>query len=132
MSMEINVLFHGKLPTRAALGRAMKELGFPFAIAERAGSLEDQRGFMPMRLKRREQTGIEFDVFDGRANVLQIADSDRVADFDRSANFRWGGDEAEMLAGLCAAAALARLVDGVVVDVDANVLSPDEAVAMAE
>jgi hypothetical protein len=24
--------------------------------------------------------------------------------FDRSANFRWGGDETEMLAGMCAAA----------------------------
>ncbi len=129
--MEINVLFHGTLPTRAALGRAMKELGFPFEVAGGSGSLEGQRGFMPMRL-RREPTGIEFDVFDGRAAVVDIAGDDVAAQFDRSANFRWGGDETEMLAGLCAAAALARIVDGVVVDVDANVLSPDEAAAVAD
>jgi hypothetical protein len=32
MSTETHVFFRGKLPTKAALSRAMKELGFPFSI----------------------------------------------------------------------------------------------------
>src|SRR6266536_925542 len=117
MSMEINVFFHGKLPDKRTLSRAMAELGFPLTI--KAGSLERQSGFMPMRL-RREETGVEFDVFEGRAaveelvaDIEELAGSDIDPSFERSANFRWGGDEDEMLAGLCAAAAFAKLVDGV-------------------
>src|SRR5437764_12825832 len=114
MSSEINVFFRGKLPAKAALTRAMKDLAFPLSIAPPGGSLEKQNGFMPMRF-RREETGVEFDVFNGRAAIKDVAgDSFRDVDagFDRSANFRWGGDETEMLAGLCAAAARTKLVDG--------------------
>jgi hypothetical protein len=136
MSMEINVFFQGKLPDKKALSRAMAELGFPLTI--KAGSLERQRGFMPMRLRRAE-TGVEFDVFEGRAAVEeQLADIEDIAvsdidpHFRRSANFRWGGGADEMLAGLCGAAALAKLVDGVVFDGEAGkLLSVDEAVALA-
>src|SRR5258708_16515330 len=136
MSMEINVFFQAKLPDKKALSRAMAELGFPLTIM--AGSLERQRGFMPMRL-RREETGVEFDVFEGRAAVEeQVADIEDIAAsdidprFERSANFRWGGDEDGMLAGLCAAAALAKLVDGVVFDGEAGkLLSVDAAIALA-
>jgi hypothetical protein len=135
MSMEMHLLFRGKLPSKAALTRTMKELGFPFSIAPPGGSLEQQTGFMPMRF-RRDETGVEFDVFDGRADVEDVAGehADKVdPSFDRSANFRWGGDEMEMLAGMCAAAALAKLVDGVVVeDEEGLLLSVDEAVAFAK
>src|SRR4051812_41916083 len=136
MSMEMHVFFHGKLPDKKALSRAMAELEFPLTV--KAGSLERQRGFMPMRL-RREEAGVEFDVFDGRAAVEEIiagfdgldgTDLDRR--FERSANFRWGGDEDQMLSGMCAAAALARLVSGVVFDAEAGrLLSSDEAIALA-
>ena len=44
MSMETHVFFRGKLPTKAALSRAMKELGFSFSISPSTGSL------MPGRL----------------------------------------------------------------------------------
>ena len=136
MSMEINVFFQGKLPDKKALSAAMAELGFPLTI--KAGSLERQRGFMPMRL-RREETGVEFDVFEGRAAVEELvadieglAGSDIDPRFERSANFRWGGDEDEMLSGLCGAAALAKLVNGVVFDGEAgNLLSVDDAIALA-
>jgi hypothetical protein len=136
MSIEMHVLFRGKLPDKRALSQAMAELGFPLTI--KAGSLERQRGFMPMRL-RREETGVEFDVFEGRAAVEEIvgcfeglAGTDIDPRFERSANFRWGGDENEMLAGLCAAAALAKLVDGAVLgEYEARLLSPDEAIALA-
>ena len=135
MSMEMHVLFRGKLPSKAALTRTMKELGFPFSIAPPAGSLEQQSGYMPMRF-RRDESGVEFDVFEGRADVEDIA-GDHAGNidpsFDRSANFRWGGDETEMLAGMCAAAALAKLLNGVVIeDEEGLLLSVDEAVAFAK
>jgi len=130
------VLFRGKLPDKKALSQAMAELGFPLTI--KAGSLERQRGFMPMRL-RRVETGVEFDVFDGRAAVEDVVacfdgleGTDLDPRFERSANFRWGGDEDQMLAGVCAAAALAKLVNGVVLgEWEAKLLSPEEAIALA-
>ena len=132
--MEMHVLFRGKLPSKAALTRTMKELGFPFSIAPPAGSLEQQSGYMPMRF-RRDESGVEFDVFDGRSDVEDIAGGHAGnidPGFDRSANFRWGGDETETLAGMCAAAALAKLVNGVVIeDEEGLLLSVDEAVAFA-
>src|SRR6187200_214228 len=60
MSMETHVFFRGKLPTKAALSRAMRELGFPFSISPSTGSLERQSGFMPMK-RRGEVTGVVFD-----------------------------------------------------------------------
>ena len=116
MSIEMHVLFRGKLPSKTALARTMKELGFPLTIATDVGSLETHRGYMPMRL-RGEETGVEFDTFNSRADVEDITEGHDIDPrFNRSANFRWGGDEMEMLAGLCTAAALAKLVDGVVLD----------------
>jgi hypothetical protein len=116
MSMEINVVFRGPLPSKAALSRAMQELGFPLTITDTSGPLDEQNGFMPMSLQG-EETGVEFDVFDGREDIEGIANGRDVdASFDRSGNFRWGGDESEMVCALCAAAALARLTNGVVFD----------------
>jgi len=117
MAVEMHVIFRGKLPNKRELSRAMGDLGFPLTIV--AGSLEKQRGFMPMKM-RGEETGVEFDVFEGRAAVEEIGGSDVDPRFDRSANFRWGGDEDEMLAGTCAAAGLAELVDGVIFDAEAG------------
>src|SRR6267154_2073057 len=134
VSSEINVFFRGKLPTKSTLTRAMKDLGFPFSVAPPGGSLEKQNGFMPMRF-RRQETGVEFDVFNGRTDVEDVAGdhfSEIDASFDRSANFRWGGDETEMLAGLCAAASLAKLVNGIVLEeAEGKLLSVDEAIAFA-
>ena len=72
MSMEIHVLFRGKLPAKPALAQSMKELGFPIAIPPPRDSLEKQNGFLPMTLNR-EGTGAEFDVFEGHAAVAEIA-----------------------------------------------------------
>src|SRR5437868_860573 len=125
----MHVLFRGELPNKTALSRAMAELGFPLTIA--AGSLERQKGFMPMRF-RREATGVEFDVYNERPRVQEIAGEDFDPRFERCANFRWGGDKYEMLCGLCAAAALAKLVDGMVLDGETGeLLSPDQAIAQA-
>src|SRR6266545_6710492 len=104
MSMETHVFFRGTLPSKAALSRAMKELGFPYSIKPATGSLEEQNGFMPMLL-RREETGVEFDVF-GRDAVEEFADEGVDPSYQRVANFRWGGDFQEAVAGMCGAAAL--------------------------
>jgi len=81
---------------------------------------------------RREETGVEFDVFNDRAAVADVAGEHDDPRFERSANFRWGGDQSEMMAGLCAAAALARLTNGVVLDgQEDRLLSIDEAIELA-
>jgi hypothetical protein len=130
MSTETHVFFRGRLPTKAALSRAMKELGFPFAIKPATGSLEEQSGFMPMML-RREETGVEFGVYDHSA-VEEFADVGVDASFERLASFRWGGDFQEAVAGMCAAAALAKLTNGVVFDeAEDRLLSVEDAIAVA-
>lgn len=131
MSTKTHVFFRGKLPSKAALARAMKELGFPFAIRPATGSLDEQSGFMPMTL-RREETGVELDVYSDHATVEEFAGKGVHASFERRASFRWGGDFQEAVAGMCGAAALAKLVNGVVFDEAENrLLSVDEAIAVA-
>ena len=88
MSIEMHVLFAGKLPSKAKLARKMKELGFPFSIVPPLGSLEEQEGYMPMRF-RGDETGVEFDVFEEREDLAEIADAELAEKFERSANFRW-------------------------------------------
>ena len=134
MANEIHVLFRGPLPKKAALARALRDLDFPVSVPKPTGSLERQKGFMPMRLHR-EDTGVEFDVFDGREAVEEVAGTD-IDDvdpsFDRVASFRWGGDTNEMACGVCGAAALAGLVNGLVIDeYDSGLMPPNKAVAYA-
>ena len=132
MSMETHVFFRGKLPTKAALSRAMKELGFPFSITPSTGSLEQQSGFMPMK-RRGEETGVEFDVYSDHAAVEEFADVGVDAGFERRASLRWGGDFQEAVAGMSAAAALAKLMSGVVFDeAEDRMLSADDAIAVAQ
>lgn len=131
MSTETHVFFRGKLPSKAALMRAMKELGFPFALKPATGSLERQSGFMPMTL-RREETGVEFDAYDDHTAVEEFAAEGVDASFERRASFRWGGNFQEAVAGMCAAAALAKLMNGIVFDEAENrLLSVDEAIEVA-
>lgn len=131
MSMEAHVFFRGKLPTKAALSRTMKELGFPFSITPSTGSLERQSGFMPMK-RRGEETGVEFDVYSDHAAVEEFADVGVDAGFEHRASLRWGGDFQEAVAGMSAAAALAKLMNGVVFDeAEDKLLSADEAIAVA-
>jgi hypothetical protein len=131
MSIEMHVLFAGKLPSKAKLARKMKELGFPFSIVPPLGSLEEQEGYMPMRF-RGDETGVEFDVFEEREDLAELAGADLAQKFERSANFRWSGDQTEMLCGMCACAALATLVDGLVLEEFSDgPLSPERAVELA-
>jgi hypothetical protein len=123
MAMERHVFFRGKLPSKAALAKAMRDLGFRFTLKPATGSLEQQSGYMPMLLKG-EETGVEFDVFEGRTTIDEFEAGDVHASFDRSANFRWGGNETKMLAALCASTALAKLTGGIVFDEEEGELQP--------
>jgi hypothetical protein len=129
MAVELHVLFAGKLPSKAALTHAMKEWGFPVSIPAGGGALEQHGGFLPMRL-RGQKSGVEFDVYDDRAHVEEVAGERFDPRFERLASFRWGSDEDEMLCALCAAAALAKLVDGVVLDEEGS-LSVEQAIEQA-
>src|SRR5262245_60645069 len=132
MSMEISVFFHGKLPDLAALTGAMKDLGLPLSVAPDDGSLEQQSGFMPM-LFNGQETGVEFDVFEGREDLEDRLDGRELDPrFHGSANFRLGGDMNEMGYAKSGAAARAKLVDGVVFDTEGELLTPEQALASAK
>ena len=139
MSMETHVLFRGPLPEKVAFEAAMRQFGFPFTLQERDGTLEGQEGFLPM-MRNGGLTGVEFDTFDRDAYqdefVREFADEfveKRVKpDFERIASFRWGGDMEECVAGLCGAAALAKLVGGIVYDeAEGRLLDVEEVVTTA-
>lgn len=125
MSIEIHVFFRGKLPNTAALTRGLKGLGFTLSITPPAYPLEGHSGYMPMRFQR-DETGVEFYIDDGRAVVEDVLPPEQLANvdpnFDRCASFRWGSAEDEMVCGLCCAAALAKLTNGVVYEEQDGVL----------
>ena len=131
MSMDINVLFNGKLPSKAALTRCFKELGFPLSFQPGAGALEQQDGYLPMRL-RGEELGVQFDTYASREEIEQDLEIDIDPRFTRRASFRWSSDVDEGVVAFCFAAALARLVNGLVLDVDGEtMLTADETIARA-
>jgi hypothetical protein len=131
MSMEIHVLFRGKLPSKAALTRCFRELGFPLSFQRGTGLLERQEGYLPMRL-RGEEAGVEFDTFDSREWVEEIAGKRIDPSFSRGANFRWSSSAEEGIVATCFAATLAKLVDGAVFDAQAGqILTLEHAVANA-
>jgi hypothetical protein len=130
MAMEVHVFFRGELPSKPALTQIMQELGFPLSITPSEQSLEQHTGYMPMLLHGKE-TGVEFDVFNGRLAIEDDIGRERMGEidpgFDRCANLRFVGDWNEVICALCGAAALAKLVDGVVYDEEHDVLRTIEA-----
>jgi hypothetical protein len=126
--MEIQVVFHGELPSEDELTRSMNELGFRFSTDPEV-VLDEQGGFMPMRLSGTD-TGCEFDVFEGRHTVEELAadDIDHIDPrADRCASFRFAGDMTERVSAACSAAALAKLVNGVVLgDMEHRMLTVEE------
>ena len=85
---------------------------------------------MPMKL-RREETGVELDLFDPSA-IAEFAAHGVDQSYERTASFRWGGSSEEAAAGLCGAAALAKLTNGVVFDeAEGRLLSVEEAIVVA-
>lgn len=131
VAMEMHVFFRGKPPGKAALARMLRHLGFPLTIPAAKGSLAEQSGYLPMKL-RREETGVEFGIFDDRAAIAEYAAFGIDPGYERVANFRWGSDSQECIVAFCSAAALAKLTDGIVLEeTEGKVLSAPEAIAAA-
>jgi len=134
MSMEISVFFSGKLPSKAALTRCFKELGFPLTFQPGMGTLEQQDGYLPMRL-RGEESGIEFYTSNGREELEEFREDLEIeidSRFTRIVHFHWSFSIEEGTVALCFAAALARLVNGAVFeDMSAKMLSVEETIARA-
>jgi hypothetical protein len=131
---EMYVVFRGPWPTKAALSRAMRDLGFPLSIPEPDGSLEQQHGDISV-VWQDEESGFDLKACDGRDLVAQAAGGRMKQidpDVDRLAHFWWGSKQGEMVCAVCAAAALATLVNGLVLPQDTGQpLTPDAAVAQA-
>jgi hypothetical protein len=133
MSIELHILFSGKLPSKAAVQRSLRELGFPLTFRRGSGALDEQHGMLPMMLNRQE-TGVEFDTYHGDDVTDEILPNG--APVDRALNcrvsLRWSGDFTEAVTGMCIGAAIAKLVDGLVIDeFEEGPLSADAAVALA-
>ena len=135
MSMEISVFFRGPLPDTGALTQCLQGLGFPISFVPLHYPLEGKAGFRPM-LVRGKESGAEFFIPEGRDAIKEIAIPGRFKDidpsFDRSASFRFGGNWNELLCGICAATAVAKLVNGIVYEPQDGVLWPlDHAISEA-
>ncbi len=135
MSMEMRVFFRGDLPDTAALNQALKELGFPQVIAPLNGPLAQHSGFLPMKWQD-EDSGVEFYLDDGRDEIEEAVIPERLGEvdpsFDRTVSFRYFGHWDELLCATCGAAALAKLVGGVVYEEQDGVLWPvDQAIVEA-
>jgi hypothetical protein len=131
MSIEIHVLFAGELPSKSALAKCFDELGFPLAFHSDIDPLEGHKGFLPMLL-RGVKSGVEFDIWNDRETVEDIAGDDVDPQFTRTANFRFGGDEKELAVALCFAAGLAKSVNGAVFDAEEGELQTvEEAIDIA-
>jgi hypothetical protein len=61
MAVYLHVSYPGRLPSKAALTRCFKQLGFPLTFGRDAGSLETAKGGLPMRL-RGEDAGFELTI----------------------------------------------------------------------
>lgn len=136
MSMEISTFFHGDVPDTAALTRALKELGFPISVVQPDYPLQGHRGFMPMLL-RGQESGAEFYLDDGRDNIEEAVVPEVLEDidasFDRTISFRFGSRWNEMVCAMCAVAALAKLLNGIVCEEQEGVLWPvDKAIEEAK
>lgn len=133
MSMGMHVLFGGKLPDDEALFSAMGELEFPFKVLEPTGSLEDRCGFLPMSLNG-QRTGAELWISDDaeeRAEFDEIVGYAIDPKLERVASFIYRHTDG-MLAATCGAAALAKLVGGVVFEGQSGqLMSADEAIEYA-
>src|SRR3954468_22674473 len=94
MSVEVHVFFRGKLPSKTALARTLREIGFPLTCRWR-GSLEKYVGFLPMTWDG-EETGCEF--IDSTVADEYEEEPVEGADpaLDRCAVFRLGGDMVEL------------------------------------
>jgi hypothetical protein len=132
MSMELHVLLQDtRVPTVTEWQQAIREAGFDLLL-DSSLRLREDTGFSPA-VYRGNETGFEFDLWPASDITDTYPDvASRIGGRDMAANFRWGGDLLECAAAVIAAAALARLTDGVLFDPqEGDLASGDEAIEMA-
>jgi len=133
MSLELHIFMQdSRVPSRDAWQQAIDQLGFPAAL-EPSLDLRRDTGFRPTNF-RGQSTGFEF-YLEPAADVLASYShiTAKVGTRDKCATFRWGGDMAECGAALSAAAALAKVADGIYFYPDDDILyGADEAVAATQ
>ncbi|WP_157089525.1 hypothetical protein [Bosea sp. WAO] len=115
MASEAHVLFDAALPAVGNINAELKRLGFPVRIRYGDGRLADHSGFLPAML-RHQQSGCEIDVHGGPDAVSDIEAPETGKPFSHRVSLRWASDKDEAIVGLCVAAALARLTQGMVLD----------------
>ncbi len=122
MSILLHIFLHdSRIPSRDVWQRAIEQLGFP-VVLDSAFDVRRDKGFRPATL-RGEETGFEFylePAADVASYYAHIAS--QVSDRDQCATFRWAGDSDECASAISAAAALAKLADGVYFYPDDNLL----------
>ena len=113
MAIELHIFTNdSRIPSRDAWQRVIEQLGFPL-VFDSSFDVRRDTGFTPTTY-RGKTAGFEF-CLEPAADVLSAYPhvASKVGDRDRCATFRWGSDLTECAAALSAAAALAKLTDGV-------------------
>ncbi|SRR5581483_5173 len=129
MSIDLHIfLSDSRVPDRATWQKAIEDLGFA-TILDANFDVRHDTGFRPATYEGQE-TGFEF-TLGAAADVLPTYPhvAARVGARDKCATFIWGGELTEMCAALSAAAALAKLADGIYFYPDDDIIyTADEAV----
>lgn len=129
MSIELHIfLDDSRVPSPEAWQRAIDQLGFP-AVLDPSLDLRKDTGFIPTTYDGKT-TGFEL-YLEPAATVLSAYASitPSVGERDKCVTFRWGSDLTECAAAMSAAAALAKLTDGIYFYPDDDLLyDPDEAI----
>lgn len=129
MAVELHIFADdSRIPSREAWQREIERLSFP-TVLDSSLDLRRNTGFTPTTYKGKA-AGFEF-CMEPAANVLSAYPhvTPKVGGRDKCATFRWGSDLTECAAALSAAAALAKLTDGIYFYPDDNVIyNADEAI----
>ena len=130
MAIELHIFTDdSRIPSRDAWQCEIEQLGLP-TLLDSALDLRRDTGFTPTTYQGKA-TGFEL-YLELAANVLSGYPhvAPKVGDRDKCVTFRWGSDLTECAAALSAAAALAKLTDGVYFYPDDDLLyNADEAIA---
>jgi hypothetical protein len=132
MSIELHVyLRDSDVPSREQWQGAINDAGFDLELDE-LFSMRDHIGYVPVQLCGVE-SGFEFYLDPLDKSSVPESISMALANYDRVAAFRVGGDLEEFIAAMCAAAALTQLADGVFHDAQTydEYLNGAEAIAWA-
>jgi hypothetical protein len=113
--MELRLLSDKRITTIAEWQRAIDDEAFPLQLSEQA-SLDTIKGFLPSRL-RGKLTGFEYSEFNANEIKSEYPGANFGHDWRYALGLRWlGSKRDEMLAAWMAAAAYARVTDGIIFD----------------